>query len=107
MGTKRPEGTGDSLSRPSGSDITVSRTADLPYWPQALWAVVSGLRKLIMGCFTQTASGVWPTTFEHAESPVHTSTTQTRTARAPRRMVTSGILMLSRAGAGEGNRTLV
>jgi hypothetical protein len=104
MGTKRPDGADAVLLRLSGSDITVSRTAVLPYWLHALWAVLSGLRKLIMGCLTQTASGELPATLEQAGSRV-----QTRTARAAVRMVTWDVLMLIRngAGAGEGNRTLV
>ena len=105
MGTKRPEGAGEVLSRPCGSDMTVSCTALLPYRPQALSAVLSGLRKLIIGCSTQTASGELPTTLEQEDSRV-----QTRRASAAERWFTHDILMRireTRAGAGEGNRTLV
>jgi hypothetical protein len=103
MGTKRPVGTGEVLSWLSGSDITDSSTAVLPYWPQVLWAVLSGLRKLTIGCLTQTASDELPTTLEQAGSSV-----QTRTAKTAGRMITRDVLMLTRgAGAGEGNRTLV
>ena len=81
MGTKRPEGAGEVGLRPSGSDITVSTTAVLPYWPQVFRAVLSGLRKLIIGCLIQTASGELPTTFEQAASGM-----KTRTAKAAERM---------------------
>ena len=87
MGTKRPEGAGDVLSRPSGSDMTVSCTAFLPYWPHAFSAVLCGLRKLIIGCSTQTASGDLPTTLEQDDSKV-----QTRRANAAERWVTPNVL---------------
>ena len=105
MGTKRPEGADAARWRSSGSDITVSRTALLPYWPQAFSAALSGLRKLIIGCSTHTASGEWPTTVEQAGSNEHI-----RMARAAERMVKEEHPDAdpdSRAGAGEGNRTLV
>jgi hypothetical protein len=85
--------------------MTVSCTALLPYWPQAFSAVLCGLRKLIIGCSTQTASGDLPTTLEQEDSNV-----QTRRANAAERSVTPNVLVLirkTRVGAGEGNRTLV
>ena len=105
MGTKWPEGGDDILSRLSGSDMTVSCTAVLPYWPQAFPAMFCGLRKLIIGCSTQTASGDLPTTLEQEDSKV-----QTRNANTAERSVTPNVPVLirkPRAGAGEGNRTLV
>lgn len=91
MGTKWPEGEGDVLSRLAGSDMTVSCTAFLPYWPQAFSAVRCGLRKLIMGCFTQTASGDLPTMLEQEDKKAPLKM-QTRRASTAERWVTPDIL---------------
>jgi hypothetical protein len=68
--------------------MTVSFTAFLPYWPQAFSAVLCGLRKLIIGCSTHTASGDLPTTLEHEDSRVQASR-----AGAAKRLATQDVLM--------------
>ena len=91
MGTKRPEGSGDVLLWLSGSDMTVSCTAFLPYWPQAFSAVLCGLWKLIIGCLTQTASEDLPTMLEQEDNKVQPKI-QIRRERAVERWITLNVL---------------
>jgi hypothetical protein len=71
--------------------MTVSCTAVLPYWPQAFSAVLCGLRKLIIGCLTQTASGDLPAMLEQDDNRVPPKM-QARTASVAERWVTPSVL---------------